>query len=100
MTGDSGSIISSANHCGTITDQFGIQKITHWLSVALKGFQLYPSRTAQQFEGKVFTRRNYLCVRPAEGTDINLKLIWAITETRNWTQSNSIKNSNQWRRVK
>ena len=75
VTGDSRSIISNTNHWGTITGQFGIQKITHWLSVALKGFQLHPSRIVQQSEGKVFTIGNYLCVRPAEGADINLKFI-------------------------
>ena len=32
---DSQSIISSANHWGTTTGHFGIQKIIHWLSVAL-----------------------------------------------------------------
>ena len=81
VTGDSGCIISNAKHWGTIIAQFSIQKITHWLLAAVKGFQLQQSRIAQQSEGKVFTIGNYLCVRPAEGTDINLKFNWTITGT-------------------
>ena len=45
-------------------------------------FQLHLSRIAQQSEGNVFTRRSYLCVRQAEGTDINQKFVLAITGTK------------------
>ena len=82
VTGDSQSIISNANHWGTTTGHFGIQKIIHWLSVALEDFQLHLSTVAQQSEGNVFTRRNYLCARPEEGTNINLKFVWAFTGTK------------------
>ena len=68
------------HHWGT--GHFGIQKIIHWLSVALPGFQLHLPRIAQQSEGNVFTRKNYLCARSEEGTDINLKFIWASTGTK------------------
>ena len=71
------------NHCqplGTTTGHFGIQKIIHYLSVALSGFQLHLSTIAQQSKNNVFTRRNYLCERPEE--DINLKFVWVITGTK------------------
>ena len=45
---------------------------------------------------KVFTRKKYLCVRPAEGTDKYLKLIWTI---KNRAQSNSVEDSNQLLRL-
>ena len=79
---DSRSIISNASQWRTTTGHFGIQKIIHWLSVALQGFQLHLSRIAQESEDNVFTRRSYFCARPEEGTDINLKFIWAITGTK------------------
>ena len=63
-------------------------------------FQLHLPRIAQQSEGNVFTRRNYLCARRKEGTDVNLKFIWAITGTEELAQSNSVKDSSQWMRVK
>ena len=40
------------------------------------------STIAKQSEGNVVTRRNYLFARPEEGTDINLKFVWAITGTK------------------
>ena len=46
------------------------------------GFQLHLSTIAQQSEGNIFTKRNYLCARPEEGTNINLKFVWAITGTK------------------
>ena len=45
-------------------------------------FQLHLSTIAQQSEGNIFTKRNYLCARPEEGTNVNLKLVWAITGTK------------------
>ena len=45
-------------------------------------FSTAPAYIAQQSEGNIFTRRNYLCARPEEGTNINLKSIWAITGTK------------------
>ena len=58
------------------------ENYTQWLSVPLQGFQLHLSRIAQKSEGKVFTRKNCRRARPEEGTDINLKFIWAITGTK------------------
>ena len=49
---------------------------------SIKSFQLHLSTVAQQSERNVFTRRNYLCARPEEETNINLKSVWAITGTK------------------
>ena len=46
------------------------------------GFSTELFRIAQQSDSNLFTRRNYLCSRPEDGTDINLKFIWAITGTK------------------
>ena len=92
-------LISNANHWGT-TGHFGIQKIIHCLSVALQGFQLHLSTIAQQSEGNVFTRRNYLCARSEEGTDINLNSFGLSIGQKNSAQSNSDNNSNRWISVK
>ena len=45
-------------------------------------FSTHLSTIAQQSEGNIFTRRNYLCATPEEGTNINLKFVWAITGTK------------------
>ena len=47
-----------------------------------ENYTLHLSTIAQQSEGNIFTRRNYLCARPEEGTNINLKFIWAINGTK------------------
>ena len=49
-------------------------------------FSAAPIENRSQTEGKVFTRRIYLCLRPAEGTDINLKFTLAITGTKEVSQ--------------
>ena len=52
------------------------------ISLIIKGFQLHLSTAAQQSEDNIFTRKNYLFARPEEGTNINLKFVWAITGTK------------------